>query len=247
MILQGKTAIITGASRGIGRAIALEFAGQGANIALVYAGNKTAAEETLQQLRQLGVKAEAYACDVAGFEATEKLVEQVIQDFGQVEILVNNAGIVKDCLIRSMKEEDFDSVISVNLKGAFNMIKHLYPKFMRCKGARIINIGSVVGLCGNKGQANYAAAKAGLIGLTKSTAKELASRQVTCNLIAPGFIESDMTDQMPEKAKAAFLEQIPAGRAGRAQEVAELAAFLASDKAAYITGQAIAIDGGMTM
>ena len=247
MQLQNKTALVTGASRGIGKAIALKLASQGANIAVIYAGNKQAADAAVVDLEALGVKAKAYACDVADYLQTEQLIAQVTEDFGQVDILVNNAGIVRDKLIRSMNEEDFDQVIGTNLKGAFNMVKHLYPRFMRCPGARIINIGSVVGLSGNKGQANYAAAKAGLIGLTKSTAKELASRKVTCNLVAPGYIESDMTDKLPEKAKAAFIDTIPAARAGQAEEVAALVAFLASDDAAYITGQVVAIDGGMTM
>lgn len=247
MQLKDKTALVTGGSRGIGRAIALAMAAEGANIGLVYAGNQQAAEETVAQIEGLGVKVKAYRCDVGSYAETEQLAQQVLEDFGSLDILVNNAGIVRDKLIRSMKEEDFDQVIATNLKGSFNLIKHFYPKFMRSPGARIINIGSVVGLSGNKGQANYAAAKAGMIGLTKSTAKELASRGVTCNLIAPGFIHSEMTDQMPEKAKDGFLNVIPAGRAGEPEEVADLAVFLASEKAGYITGQVIAIDGGMTM
>lgn len=247
MLLKNKVALVTGGSRGIGRAIALEFAAQGANVAIAYAGNTAAAEETLSALQELGVTARAYPCNVADFTATKALCDAVIADFGGIDILVNNAGIVKDGLILSLKEEDFDNVIAVNLKGAFNLTKHTYQHFMRKRSGRIINISSVIGLIGNAGQANYAAAKAGLLGLTKSTAKELAARGVTCNVIAPGFIDSDMTASLNEKAQAAILAAIPAHRTGSAQEVAHLAAFLASEHAAYITGQAISIDGGMHM
>ena len=244
-MLQNKTAIITGGSRGIGRAIAEEFARFGANVAVVYAGNREAALEACARLGEYGVQAREYRCDVSDFSATEELVRRVIEDFGSVDILVNNAGIVKDGLILSMKEEDFDRVISTNLKGAFHMTKHLFSHFMKKRAGRIVNIASVVGLTGNAGQANYAAAKAGLIGFTKSTARELAGRGVTCNAIAPGFIETDMTAALSDKVKEKILGDIPMKRPGRPEDVARLAAFLASDSAAYITGEVIRVDGGM--
>ncbi len=245
MDLQNKTALITGASRGIGRAIAEKFAAAGANVALIYAGNDAAANETMATVQSLGVKAKAYRCDVADFAATAATVAAVLEEFGGVDILVNNAGIVRDNLLLSMSEEDFDAVVGVNLKGAFNTTRHLYQHFMRKRRGRIVNISSVVGLCGNAGQANYAAAKAGLVGLTKSTARELASRGITCNAIAPGYIASDMTDTLSEPVKQKALACIPAGRMGTPAEVAELACFLASDAAAYITGEVIRVDGGM--
>lgn len=247
MEFKDKTAIVTGASRGLGKAIALTLAQNGANIAVVYAGNHQAAQQTVQELEALQVKAKAYPCNVASFDETSALVGQVLQDFGGVDILVNNAGIVKDGLALQLKEQDYDSVLDINLKGAFNMIKHLYQHFMRKRKGRIINITSVVGLSGNAGQANYAAAKAGLVGLTKSIAKELASRGVTCNAIAPGYIQSDMTDALPEATQKSILAAVPAKKMGTPQDVGNLAAFLASDKAGYITGEIIRVDGGMCM
>lgn len=192
-MLKGKTAVVTGGSRGIGKAIALKMAECGADVAVVYAGNEAAAQETCEQLRKQGVKAEAYRCDISDFAQTEALVKAIMTEFGGIDILVNNAGIVRDSLLLSMPEADFDQVIDTNLKGAFNMIKHTYRNFMKKRGGRIINITSVSGITGNAGQANYSSAKAGLIGLTKSVARELAARNVTCNAIAPGFIETDMT------------------------------------------------------
>lgn len=243
-MLKDKVALITGASRGIGRAIALKFAALGANLALIYAGSKDGALETAERARAFGVRAEAYQCDVSDFEAAGRTVAAVREDFGTIDILVNNAGITKDGLILAMREEAFDRVLEVNLKGAFNMIRHTSPIFVRKRSGRIINIASVVGLMGNAGQANYAASKAGLIGLTKSVARELASRGVCCNAIAPGFIETDMTKDFKDSP---LLRAIPLGRPGRPEEVAELAAFLAQDAAGYITGEVIRVDGGLAM
>ena len=245
--LENMTAVVTGGSRGIGRAIALAMAQEGANVAILYAGNREAAEKTEQEIAQLGGKVRAYQCDVSSFEQTETITKQILEEFGQVDILVNNAGIVRDGFLLSMKEEAFDAVIDTNLKGAFHMIRHLYSHMMRKRSGRIINISSIVGLTGNAAQANYAAAKAGVIGLTKSTAKELAGRGVTCNAIAPGYIQSDMTDAMPEKAKEAITSQIPMKRTGLPQDVANLAVFLAGPGASYITGEVIRVDGGLAM
>jgi 3-oxoacyl-[acyl-carrier protein] reductase len=246
-MLKGKTAVVTGASRGLGRAIALHMARAGANVAVVYAGNQAAAADTAVRIRELGVKAEAYRCDVADFEATKALTEAVIAEFGGIDILVNNAGIVRDSLVLSMKEQDFDAVVNTSLKGAFNMIRHTYQHFMKKRAGRIINISSIAGIMGNAGQANYASAKAGVIGLTKSVARELAARGVTCNAIAPGFIETDMTDALPEKVKERALEAIPVRRMGVPDDVAALAVFLAGDGAGYITGEVIRVDGGLCM
>lgn len=245
--LENMTAVVTGGSRGIGRAIALAMAQEGANVAILYAGNREAAEQTEQEIAQIGGKVRAYQCDVSSFEQTETITKQILEEFGQVDILVNNAGIVRDGFLLSMKEEAFDAVIDTNLKGAFHMIRHLYSHMMRKRSGRIINISSIVGLTGNAAQANYAAAKAGVIGLTKSTAKELAGRGVTCNAIAPGYIQSDMTDAMPEKAKEAIASQIPMKRTGLPQDVANLAVFLAGPGASYITGEVIRVDGGLAM
>ncbi len=245
--LNNQTALVTGGSRGIGRAIALAMAEEGANVAILYAGNETAAAQTVQEAEAFGVKALSYRCDVSSEQAVKETVDQVLKDFGRVDILVNNAGIVRDGFLLSMKEEAFDDVINTNLKGAFHLIRQLYSHMMRRKSGRIINISSIVGLNGNAAQANYAAAKAGIIGLTKSTAKELAARGVTCNAIAPGFIHSDMTDAMPEKARDAISSQIPMKRVGQPQDVAALAVFLAGPGASYITGEVIRVDGGLAM
>ncbi len=247
MELAGKTALVTGGSRGIGRAVALALAKRGAAVAIVYAGNEAAAAETLAALEACGAKAAAYQCDVADFAATAAVVKQAEETFGGVDILVNNAGITRDNVLLAMSEEDFDKVVATNLKGAFNLTRHLYRQFARRRSGRIINITSVVGLCGNAGQANYAAAKAGLVGFTKSVAKELAARGVTCNAIAPGFIESDMTAVLTEQQRGGALAGVPMQRMGAPEDVAALAAFLASDAAAYITGQVVCVDGGMCM
>lgn len=246
-MLKGKTALVTGASRGIGREIALRMAENGANVAIVFCGNEEAAEKTCCDARQYGVKAEKYCCDVSDFEKTKELTQRVLSDFGGIDILVNNAGIVRDELVFSMKEEDFDVVIATNLKGAFNMIKHIYPHFVKKRGGRIINISSISGISGNAGQANYSSAKAGLIGLTKSVAKELAARGITCNAIAPGFIQTDMTKGLSDKTKDLVENAIPMKKMGSPRDIAEMAVFLSSDKAGYITGEVIKIDGGLCM
>lgn len=242
-----KTALVTGGSRGIGRAVALELARTGMNIAIIYAGNTAAAVETVSLLEAAGVTAKSYQCDVADEEQTKQTVDQVLADFGGVDVLVNNAGITRDALLLSAKETDIDRVLAVSLKGAFHMIRALYRQFMKKRAGRIINLSSVVGLHGNAGQASYAAAKAGVIGLTKSIAKELASRGVTCNAIAPGFIASDMTAAMPQKVQDALQETIPMGKPGQPEDVAHAVAFLASDAAAYITGVVLRVDGGLGM
>lgn len=246
-MLTGKTALITGASRGIGRAIALKLASEGANVAIVYAGNQAAAEETKALALENGVKAECYCCDVSDFDKVAQLVATVKEEFGGIDILVNNAGINRDKLAMQMKEADFDDVIATNLKGAFNTIRQVYPLMVRKRSGRILNISSVAGICGNAGQANYSAAKAGMIGLTKSIAKEVASRGITCNAIAPGFIATDMTDALPEKVKEGALATIPMRRMGTPEEIADVAAFLVSDAASYITGAVLQVDGGLNM
>ena len=238
-ILKGKTVIVTGGSRGIGRAICEAFARDGANVALIYSGNTAAAGEVVKLLREeYGVRAESYCCQVQEYSEVDETVSKIVEAFGGVDILVNNAGINRDRLLISMKESEFDEVISVDLKGAYNMMRRVSPIFVRKRSGKIINITSVAGLDGNAGQTNYSAAKAGLVGLTKSAAKELASRGVTVNAIAPGFIATDMTVGLEEAAKA-----VPLGRMGRPDEVAQLAVFLSG--ADYITGEVIRIDGGL--
>ena len=244
MNLAGKTAIVTGASRGIGAAIALKLAEEGANIAIVYAGRHEAAKICAGQCQEKGVRVEAYCCDVADFDGSRQTVEQIRKDFGSVEILINNAGVTQDGLLFSMKEEAWDAVLNTNLKGAFHMISHCSGLFLRQRAGRIVNVASVVGITGNAGQSNYAASKAGLIGLTKSTAKELGTRGILCNAVAPGWIETEMTDSISEK-KEAWLGQIPLGRGGTPEEVAEAVTFLV--KADYITGEVLRVDGGMAM
>ena len=241
-MLKGKTAVVTGGSRGIGRAICLKFAENGADIAFLYAGNTMKAEETLQELAAMGVKARAYQCNVADADAVAATVKEITKEFGGIHILVNNAGITKDKLVPMMKAADFDAVIDTNLKGVFYMTKGVYPLFLKQKSGKIINISSVSGLMGNPGQANYSASKAGVIGLTKSVAKELASRGVCCNAIAPGFIATEMTEDLTNNT---LVEAIPMKRFGEAEEVAKLALFLASEHSDYITGEVIRIDGGL--
>lgn len=245
--LQGKVALVTGAGRGIGKAIALELAAHGAMVIVNYNGSKESAEEVAEEIRSMGGQAVCCSCNVADAEACEQMVKDLLSQFGKVDILVNNAGITKDNLILRMTEEEFDRVLDVNLKGTYHTIRQLAKNFLKNKGGKIINISSVSGVLGNAGQANYAASKAGIIGLTKSIARELGSRNVCVNAIAPGFIETDMTAALSESSRAALEERIPMKRLGQAREVAALAAFLASDKADYITGQVICVDGGMAM
>jgi 3-oxoacyl-[acyl-carrier protein] reductase len=244
-VLNDKVAVVTGGSRGIGRAIALKLAELGADIAVIYAGNIAKADEVCALVREKGVRAEAFQCDVSDFDAVSRTVGEIKKIFGTVHILVNSAGITKDGLILSMKEAAFDAVVDTNLKGTFNMIRHCAPLFLRNKYGKIINITSIAGIMGNAGQANYSASKAGVIGLTKSVARELASRNVCCNAIAPGFVKTDMTEKIDETNP--LVEQIPLKRFCQPEEVAELAAFLAQDISAYITGEVIRIDGGLAI
>ena len=246
-MLTGKVALVTGASRGIGRQIALTLAEYGADVIVNYNGSREKAEEVVQEIESMGRKAAAVQCTVADFEACGKMVENMIAQFGHIDILVNNAGITKDNLMIKMSEADFDAVIETNLKGTFHMIKHMYRPFWKQKAGRIINLSSVTGILGNAGQANYAASKAGVIGLTKSVAKELAGRNITVNAVAPGYIDTDMTQAMTDTAKEAVLSQIPLKRAGTPKDIAEAVAFLASEKASYITGQVLSVDGGMAI
>lgn len=245
MSLNGKTALVTGASRGIGRAIALRLAEDGANVAVIYAGSADKAEAVVDEITALGVNAKAYRCNVADSAAVNETVKAVTNDLGKIDILVNNAGITRDGLVLRMKDEDFDAVLDTNLKGAFNMIRACYSGFIRKKSGRIINISSVSGIMGNAGQANYSASKAGVIGLTKSVARELASRGITCNAVAPGFIQTDMTENLGDNNP--LLNSIPLGRMGKPEDIAAAVAFLASDSAAYITGEVLKVDGGLAI
>ena len=247
MNLTGKTALVTGGSRGIGRAICLELARLGANVAVNYAGNSAAAEETVAACQALGVDAFAIQASVADSEAVTAMFQTVLERFGHLDILVNNAGITKDNLALRIKDADFDAVVDTNLKGAFLCMKAAYRPMMKQRYGRIINMSSIVGLRGNAGQANYAASKAGLIGMSKSAAKELASRGITVNCIAPGFIDTAMTEVLPEGVKEKLLTQIPMARLGSAQDVAAAAVFFASEAASYVTGQVLCVDGGMAM
>ena len=247
MNFQNKTAVVTGGSRGIGLAIAKKLAKGGADIAILYVGDKSEGEKAKEELLQYGTKIEQYYCDVSDFEASKQTVEKVIEDFGGIDILVNNAGITRDKLVLNMDESDFDAVINVNLKGTFNMIKHTYKHFMKKRCGRIVSTSSIVGLIGNAGQANYSASKAGIIGITKSVARELAGRGVTVNAVAPGYIGTEMTNVLSDKVKDAMKAQIPAKRIGTPEDVANVVAFLCSDDAAYVTGEVIRVDGGLAM
>lgn len=247
MILEGKKALVTGASRGIGREVALELARQGADVAVNFAGSEAKAKEVVEEIKALGRKAFSVQCDVADSESVTGMIKEVIEQFGRVDILVNNAGITRDNLLMRMKEEEWDSVINTNLKGVFLCTKAVTRQMMKQRSGRIINMASIVGVSGNAGQANYVAAKAGVIGLTKSTAKELASRGITVNAIAPGFISTDMTEELTDEVQKAMLSQIPLARFGDPKDVASVASFLASDASGYMTGQTLHVDGGMVM
>lgn len=246
-MLTGKVALVTGAGRGIGKEIALTLARNGAAVIVNYNGSKERAEEVVETIREAGGSAEAIQCNVADFEASGQMVKDVLGRYGKVDILVNNAGITRDNLIMRMSEQDYDAVLDTNLKGAFNMIRHLSKAFLKQRYGKIINISSVSGVMGNAGQSNYSASKAGLIGLTKSVARELASRNVCVNAVAPGFIETEMTDVLSENVKDSLKGLIPLGKMGTAGDVAELVLFLAGKNADYITGQVIHVDGGMVM
>ena len=246
-MLDGKIAVVTGASRGIGKAIALKLASLGASVAVNYNGSEERALQVKAEIEEQGTKASVYQCDVSDFESCETFIQDVIKEYGRIDILVNNAGITRDGLIMKMSEEDFDAVIETNLKGCFNTIRHLSRQMLKQRSGKIINISSVSGVLGNVGQANYAASKAGIIGLTKTMARELASRGITVNAIAPGFVNTEMTEVLPDSIKENAVAQIPLGRFGEVEDIAEMAAFLASDKANYITGQVIHVDGGMAM
>lgn len=245
--LEGKTALVTGAGRGIGKQIVLALARQGAFVIVNYNGSRERAEETVAQIKSAGGDGAAVCCNVADFEACGEMIQGLIKAYGHIDILVNNAGITRDNLLMRMSEEDFDEVIRVNLKGCFNTIRHLSRYLLKQRSGRIINISSVTGVMGNAGQANYCASKAGVIGLTKSAARELGSRGITVNAVAPGFIETEMTEKLPDQLKEAMKQETLLKRSGSAEEVAKVVVFLASEGAAYITGQVISVDGGMAL
>lgn len=245
MLLSGKTALITGASRGIGKAIALCFASEGCHIAFTYMSREDLAQETYSELLTYGVQVRAYQSDAADFEAAHLLVETVLKDFGRIDILVNNAGITRDTLMLRMRESQWDEVIQTNLKSAFNYIHAVSPVMLKQRAGSIVSMSSIVGINGNAGQANYAASKAGIIALTRSTAKELGSKGIRANTIAPGFIETDMTTAIPDAVRQDYIRQIPMRRMGTADEVAKVALFLASDLSSYVSGETIQVNGAM--
>lgn len=247
MIERGRVAIVTGAGRGIGRAVALRLAAEGASVAISYRSNDDAARETADAVREAGVECEVFKGDVASAEDVRALFEGVSAAFGRLDILVNNAGVTRDNLLMRMKEEEFDEVLRTNLGGTYLCTRAALRPMIRARWGRIVNVSSVVGLVGNAGQANYAASKAGIIGFTKSVAREVAQRGITANAVAPGYVETELTGSLPENVKEAIRTQVPMGRFGEAEEVAEVVAFLAGEGAGYVTGQTIAVDGGMTM
>ena len=245
MILQNKVAGVTGGSRGIGKAIAEKFAAEGASVAILYSSNSASADAVVEEIRNAGGTAKAYQCHVENSDEVGKTIDEVVNDLGKIDILINNAGITRDKHLMMMKEEDFDDVISVNLKGAYNTMRKVCPMLARQRWGRVINLSSIAGIDGNAGQVNYSASKAGLIGMTKSAAREFAGRGITVNAIAPGFVETDMTEKFASDENV--MKRIPVGRMGRPDEIASLALFLASDAAAYITGEVIRIDGGLAI
>lgn len=247
MKLEGKVALVTGASRGIGREIALELARQGADVAVNYSGSEERANQVVAEIKEMGRHAISIQCDVSNTESVANMVKETIDTFGKLDILVNNAGITKDNLLMRMKEDEWDDVININLKGVFLCTKAVTRQMMKQRSGRIINISSIVGVSGNPGQANYVAAKSGVIGLTKTTAKELASRGITVNAVAPGFITTDMTDKLQEEVKEQMLKQIPLARFGEPSDIANVVVFLASEDSKYMTGQTLHVDGGMVM
>ena len=247
MIERGRLAIVTGGGRGIGRAVAVRLAAEGANVAISYRSNDDAAQETAEAVREAGVECEVFKGDVASPEDVQVLFEGVSDAFGRLDILVNNAGVTRDNLIMRMKEEEFDEVLRTNLGGTYLCTRAALRPMIRARWGRIVNVSSVVGLVGNAGQANYAASKAGIIGFTKSVAREVAQRGITANAVAPGYVETELTGSLPENVKETIRTQVPMGRFGEAQEVAEVVTFLAGEGAGYVTGQTIAVDGGMTM
>ena len=246
-MLTGKNAVVTGAGRGIGKAIALELAAKGAFVIVNYNGSKEAAEQTVAEIKAAGGDAIAYQCSVSDYEACGAMITALIKEYAHIDILVNNAGITRDGLLMKMSEEDFDAVINTNLKGCFNTIRHMSRYFLKQRAGKIINISSVSGILGNAGQANYSASKAGVIGLTKAVARELASRGINVNAVAPGFVETDMTDALSDSVKENLKSQIPLGKIGHPQDIAKAVAFLASPDANYITGQVLSVDGGMAI
>lgn len=246
-MLGGKIALVTGGARGIGKAIAKKLAEQGAFVIVNYGGSVDRANQTVEEIKSAGGDGVAIQCDVSDFAACGELAAKVLADYGRLDILVNNAGITKDNLIMKMSEQDYDAVLNTNLKGSFNLIHHFSRSFLKQRSGKIINISSVSGVMGNAGQANYSASKAGLIGLTKSVARELASRGICVNAVAPGFIETDMTEKMPDSAKQAALGMIPLGKMGKPEDIAQVVAFLADESGDYITGQVICVDGGMAI
>ncbi len=246
-MLTDKIALVTGAGRGIGRAVAKMLASQGAYVYLNYHGSEAAAQEAVAEILKSGGKAEAVQCDVSDFKACGEMIQMIIQKSGRLDILVNNAGITRDGLLMKMSEEDYDKVLDINLKGTFHTIRHASRYLLKQRSGRIINITSVSGVLGNAGQANYSASKAGVIGLTKSAARELASRGICVNAVAPGYVKTDMTDALPDQVKEQMLSQIPLGRAAKPEEIAGVVLFLASEQSAYMTGQVLCVDGGMAM
>ena len=247
MIGEGRVAIVTGGGRGIGRVVAVRLANEGADVAISYRSNDETAESAAEEVRAAGVRCEIFKGDVASAGDVEALIKGVTEVFGRIDILVNNAGLTRDNLMMRMKEEEFDHVIGTNLKGTYLCTKAVLRPMIRARWGRIVNVSSVVGLVGNAGQANYAASKAGINGFTKSVAREVAQRGITANVVAPGYVETELTGSLPEKVKDQIRDQVPAGRFGDAEEVAEVVAFLAGEGAGYVTGQTVAVDGGMTM